>query len=141
VPIEVTISNSTGKVGSGLLARVSFATNTAQKIIVPQTALQEEGGQSRQPQSNTQASPTQRESNNPSSPSQGKVFVVAGAQEQATVKARQVKVGARANGKVEILSGLQPGERFVTRSGKPLKDGETVRVSILSKTPEKQEQR
>jgi HlyD family secretion protein len=141
VPIEVTISNRTGKVGSGLLARVSFATNTGQKIIVPQTALQEEGGQSRQPQSNTQASPTQRESNNPSSPSQGKVFVVAGAQEQATVKARQVKIGARANGKVEILSGLQPGERFVTRSGKPLKDGETVRVSILSKTPEKQEQR
>jgi hypothetical protein len=69
------------------------------------------------------------------------VFVVQGEGQQAKVVARKVAVGANANGKVEILSGLQPGERFVTRSAKPLKDGETVRVSILSKTPQKQEQR
>jgi len=36
---------------------------------------------------------------------------------------------------------LQPGERFVSRSGKPLKAGETVRLSILSRTPQQQEQR
>jgi len=28
---------------------------------------------------------------------------------------------------------LKPAERFVVRSGRPLKNGETVRVSILSK--------
>ena len=34
----------------------------------------------------------------------------------------------------EILAGLQPGERFVAQSGRPLKDGETVGLSILSET-------
>lgn len=135
VPIEITIPNSNGRVGSGLLARVSFAAKTAEKIILPQTALQGEADPSRQgkanpPQSNTQAPP-----------SQGTVFVVAENQGSATVRARNVKLGTRANGKVEILAGLQPGERLVVRSAKPLKDGETVRLSVLSKTPEKQEKR
>ena len=53
---------------------------------------------------------------------------------QATVTPRTVTLGEQANDKVEILSGLKPGERFVARSGKPLKNGETVRVSILSET-------
>jgi hypothetical protein len=41
---------------------------------------------------------------------------------------------------VEILSGLKPGERFVTGSAN-LKDGDKVRLSRLSKTSEQQEQR
>lgn len=133
VPIEVTIPNSNGQVGSGLLARVSAA-KTAKKIIVPQTALQKEANASRQGKS----TPTQ--SNKIAPPSQGTVFVIAGTPEKATVKARNVKLGTSANGKVEIISGLQPGERLVVRSAKPLKDGETVRLSVLS-TPAKQEKR
>ena len=37
---------------------------------------------------------------------------------------REVKVGAEADGRVEILSGLQPGERIVT-SGNFLIDSES----------------
>lgn len=134
IPIEITIPNNTGQVGSGLLARVSFATKTAEKIILPQTALQGEADPSR-----AKANPSQNTGQQ--NPSQGTVFVVAETQGKATVKARNVKLGTRANGKVEIISGLQAGERLVVRSAKPLKDGETVRLSVLSKTPEKQEKR
>ena len=48
------------------------------------------------------------------------------------VEQRQVRVGARADGQAEILSGLRPGDRVVSRSAGPLKDGATVRPSILS---------
>jgi HlyD family secretion protein len=41
-------------------------------------------------------------------------------------------LGEQIDGKVQILSGLSPGERFVSRSGRPLKDGDAVRLSILS---------
>ncbi|MEC4982525.1 MAG: efflux RND transporter periplasmic adaptor subunit [Oscillatoria sp. PMC 1068.18] len=106
VPIEVTIPNPNGKIGGGLLARVNFQPQTNQNVVIPEAALQE-----------------------------GKIFVVAKAQEnqQATVAAREVALGNRANGKVEIVSGLKDGEKFVIKSGQPLKDGETVRLSILSK--------
>jgi RND family efflux transporter MFP subunit len=110
LPIEVTIPNSDGRIGSGLLARVSFAQRAIQRIVVPETALQETG------QRNGRST----------------LFVVTGAGNQARVAARQVAVGEHADGQVEIISGLRPGERFVARSGKPLKDGEAVRLSILS---------
>jgi HlyD family secretion protein len=67
--------------------------------------------------------------------------VVTGQGDQAKVQARPVQVGTSANGKVEILSGLQPGERFVVRSEKPLKDGDKVRFSILSQSAQQQESR
>jgi HlyD family secretion protein len=64
--------------------------------------------------------------------SQGTLFVVTGEGEQANVSARSVTLGEQIDGKVQILSGLSPGERFVARSGRPLKDGDAVRLSILS---------
>ncbi|HLO52042.1 MAG TPA: efflux RND transporter periplasmic adaptor subunit, partial [Kamptonema sp.] len=39
VPVEITIPNSDDKIGSGLLARVSFSQLSRPKVIVPQTAL------------------------------------------------------------------------------------------------------
>lgn len=115
IPVQVVIPNSNGRIGSGLLARVQFATEEAQKIVVPSSAIQ-----------GTQAQ-------NNSSPQQGTVFVVNG-EGEATVTARRVTLGAQANDKVEILSGLQAGERFVARSGKPLKNGASVKFSILSES-------
>lgn len=113
VPVEVDIPNINNKISSGLLARVTFDANTVQRVIIPQTALQDRQGQ---------------QASNP----QGTIFVLAKGTEKPTVNVRNVTLGQRGDGKVEILSGLQPGESFVVRSGKPLKDGETVRLSVLS---------
>lgn len=117
LPVEVTIPNRDRRIGSGLLARVSFETGATQRVVVPETAISQPGPQT----SNTAQA----------APSRSTLFVV-GAGNPVKVEARQVQVGKRANGQVEIRSGLKPGERFVARSGQPLKDGEVVRLSILS---------
>ena len=119
IPVEVIIPNIEDKIGSGLLARVNFENTTAQKIVVPLRAIKTEG----------------RERTNSQeliSNIQGKVFIVLEDGTKNKVKARNVTLGKKADGKVEILSGLQPGESYVVRSSKPLKDGENVRLSILS---------
>ena len=109
VPVEITIPNPQNQIGSGLLARVSFQSSTRVRVIVPQSAIIGEG-------------------------SLTSIFVIAkpGEGKQAKVEKREVKTGDRANGKVEIISGIELGERFVVNSSKPLKDGEAVRLSILS---------
>lgn len=47
VPVEVVIPNSNEQVGSGLLARVSFESEAAQRIVVPQSAVSQVGQGSR----------------------------------------------------------------------------------------------
>lgn len=114
IPVEVTIPNVDRRIGSGLLARVSFGQPDAQAIVVPETAVEiaSEGTQD----------------------SEGTVFVLQRQGEQATVIARSVELGDRANSRVEILSGLEPGEEFVVRSSGALQDGEPVRLSFISET-------
>jgi HlyD family secretion protein len=120
VPVEVVIPNGGGKIGSGLLARVNFQGSVQQRVVVPQSAFQGTGGDS------SSQNPKSKIQNNQT------LFVVRDVGGKPTVTARSVRLGSRADGKVEILSGLQPGESYVVQSGKPLKDGETVRLSILS---------
>ncbi len=123
VPIEVVIPNSNGRIGSGLLARVSFVNSQQPSVVVPQSAVS--GGQKERAGAGVQAE--QQESKT------GTVFVVSQeAGGQGKVVARPVTLGDFADGKVEVLSGLKAGERYVTSSSKPLKNGETVRLSILS---------
>ncbi|MFP2909866.1 hypothetical protein ACLESD_33470, partial [Pyxidicoccus sp. 3LFB2] len=66
--------------------------------------------------------------------SEGRVFVVQGGEggSPAQVQVREVQVGARADGQVEILSGLEEGDRVVVRGEKPLQPGMQVRPSALS---------
>ncbi|BFM39709.1 efflux RND transporter periplasmic adaptor subunit [Synechocystis sp. LKSZ1] len=104
IPIELTLANPDGKIGSGLLARVSFPQSDPTRVVIPQEALQ----------------------------GQNQVFILQGQNERTTVQARTVKPGASANGKVEILTGLAPGERYVLRSSRPLRPGQAVRLSALS---------
>ncbi len=110
VPVEILLDNPDQRFGAGLLARVSFGNPGQSRIILSQSALvgEEEGRISTQ---------------------SGTVFVVNGGQ----VESRPVQLGSRRGGQVEILSGLEPGEQVVVRSGRPLKSGDQVRISVLSR--------
>lgn len=111
VPVEITLPNDSGRIGSGLLARVTLVAAAGdRRVSIPEEALQ-----------GAAETPT--------------VFVLTTVQDtEAVVAARTVEVGRESNGNVEILSGLRPGETYVVRSGGELKDGQTVRLSILSET-------
>jgi len=143
VPVEVTITNEGGRIGSGLLARVNFTQQAAARVVVPETALranQERGprGGARgggRPAGGPPGGASQRPSESPQplqAGDRGTIFVVAGSGDAATVEERTVTVGDRRDGRVEIIAGLEPGEAFVARSSQGLKDGETVRTSVLS---------
>ncbi len=124
IPLEVVIPNSNGRIGSGLLARVSFINSNQESVVVPQSALGGQGSRGAAQQGEQEQSKT------------GTVFVVTQEVEgKAKVAARPVTLGDRADGKVEVISGLKVGERYVTASSKPLKNGETVNISILSRKP------
>lgn len=130
VPLEVTIPNPNGRIGSGLLARVSFAQRTNRsRVLVPEAALQV--GEARQ---GGGAQPAKGEQSEARSQPRGlgTVFVVDESGDGAKVTSRQVTLGGRGDGQVEIISGLQAGERYVSRSSQALKHGDAVKLSILS---------
>ncbi|MGK7954585.1 MAG: efflux RND transporter periplasmic adaptor subunit [Crocosphaera sp.] len=108
IPIEIILANPEQKISSGLLARVNFGQTRSQPVVIPETALQGSIG------------------------GQGTVFVVTGDRENATVTERIVRLGERVDGQVEILGGLRPGERYVSRSSDTLKDNQSVKLSVLS---------
>lgn len=125
IPIEVVIPNTGGKIGSGLLARVNFENQTPQRVVVSQTAIQNQAKN----QNSSQSAAAKKDQN-------GTVFVITNTEGKTKVTARPVTLGIKADSKVEILSGLQAGESYVVRSGKPLKNGDTVSLSILSEKAE-----
>ena len=43
-----------------------------------------------------------------------------------------IKISDRSQGRVAIAAGIEPQEKFVLRTSKPLTDGETVSLSMLS---------
>jgi RND family efflux transporter MFP subunit len=124
VPIEIMIPNPQRRIGSGLLARVSFGESEVQTTVVPESALQL-GGRAR-----SQSPPTPTD--DPEERTTGQIYVIAPSPASETVQARNVTLGSRRDGQVEVRSGIQPGERVVIRSSKPLKSGDPVRLSILS---------
>lgn len=111
VPIEVTLPNPQARIGSGLLARVTFPRPAAEQVVIPETALQEETDNST-----------------------ATVFVLNPTTEPPKVEAKTVQLGDRANNYVEILSGLNPQTPYIIRSSRPLQSGEAVRLSAVSQT-------
>ena len=112
VPVEITVDNANERVGSGLLARVTLTATEGDRVTIPQAALE---------LADSAAPPT--------------VFIVETTDgETGTVQARPVELGQTTDDRLEVLSGLQPGETYVVRSGGELSDGQAVRLSILSET-------
>lgn len=107
--MEVVIDNTDERLGSGLLARVTFQSANTPRLLIPQSALSgfEEGRLSSR---------------------KGSVFVVVGDR----VQERPVTLGQQHGDKVEVLRGLNPGERYVLRASRPLRDGDRIRPSLLS---------
>jgi HlyD family secretion protein len=212
VPVEISLANPRGQIGSGMLARVEFQSPSSSTVVIPLAALNggatgesrgggRPGGERRsgnrrsggnrdgdnrsaesptpaesptqrpQADSSPSASPSAEESRpdtrqpradrpdsresgeerprgrrrprgerpdrsetsaSPEDASQSTVFVVTGSRRRFKVEARPVRLGRQGNGRVEIRSGLLPGERYVVRAGRPLRDGAPVRLSILS---------
>ncbi len=125
IPIEITIPNLDDRIGRGLLARVSFAQPNQDALFIPESAIKIDSAQT--PDINL-------DSQNPEAKNQVTIFVLQGEGEQAIVKAREVIIGDRINSQVEILDGLNLGERFVVRSSDDLQDGAQVRLSFLSES-------
>ncbi|WLT37891.1 hypothetical protein NON20_19880 [Synechocystis sp. B12] len=84
------MDNPGEKIGAGLLARVSFDASADTNVVVPESAIVDEDA----------------------------IFVVTKAGEKDVLERRSVTLGQTANGKVEIVAGLAPQERFVVRSSR-----------------------
>ncbi|UAJ71795.1 efflux RND transporter periplasmic adaptor subunit [Synechocystis sp. PCC 7339] len=104
VPVEVTMDNPGEKIGAGLLARISFGASNATNVVVPESAIVDEDA----------------------------IFVVTKEGEKDVLERRSVTLGEIANGKVEVVAGLAPQERFVVRSSRPLQPDSPIRLSVLS---------
>lgn len=130
IPVEITLNNRDRRISSGLLARVNFSTAGRSAVVIPETALgllaaNAEGGAGSSSNKETGAIASDAD--------EATLFVVSNTDEQAEVEVRRVRLGARANGQVEVVSGLQPDERYVVRSSSgTLQPGQTVRPSLLS---------
>ena len=120
IPVEITIPNENRLIGKGLLARVDFSQLGDNQIVVPETTVEVET-------IGTKANNSQSE--------RAIIFVLQREGEQISVKAREVKLGDRANSQVAIISGLEPGEEYVVRSSGALQDGDSVRLSFISESP------
>lgn len=101
VPVEVALENVDPTVARpGFLARVTFALGSHEDVLlIPASALMSGGGSEA-------------------------VYVV---EEDRAVR-RTVSTGLTSEGRVEVIAGLSPGERVVTKGNTMLRDGMSVRV-------------
>lgn len=109
IPIEIVISNPNQKINGLLLARVTFQSNDFKKIIIPESAINFN-------EDKTTVFVVKNNSNN----------------NQTIVEEREVLIGEKMLGNVEINQGLMVGEKYVIKSAKPLQNNQQVKLSILS---------
>jgi multidrug efflux pump subunit AcrA (membrane-fusion protein) len=141
IPVEIVLPNRDNKLGSGQLARIQFAGKKSQQVVIAETALEVVGRSPQQQpkeattkpiENATAKSNSKRTTSDKGKPKTETVFVITSDRTESKVIARQVTIGDRRDGKVVILFGLKEGDRVVVRSGSKLKDGDSVRISVLS---------
>src|SRR5690606_10252078 len=101
VLVRAILPNRDGMLRPGLLLKVTLIKNERQAVVLPEETL------------------LQRQDDH--------FAMVVGA--DGVVEQRQVGVGARLPGQVEITSGLDAGERVVVRGINRVQDGQRVRVA------------
>ncbi len=128
IPVEITLPNPDQKISSGLIARVTFAPTTQQAITVPESAL------ALTPQSNAASNAASDDGDGTPVSESPTLFILVEKNGQAIAQPRPVTIGDRANGIVEVLSGLEPGEPYIIRSDSDITAGQPVQRSILSES-------
>ncbi|QDZ41515.1 efflux RND transporter periplasmic adaptor subunit [Euhalothece natronophila Z-M001] len=116
VPVEVQVPNPDRRIGRGLLARVTFPRQDVERVVIPETALHDEEG-------NTAT-----------------VFTLNRDQDPPTVEAQTVELGERVNDEVEIISGLEENMPYVLRSSGSLSSGDEVALSAISSSGDQSEE-
>lgn len=96
--VKLTLSDNPA-LRSGQFARVALADKGAKTLLIPQTALRQNGQMEQ-------------------------VFVA----EQGHARLRLVRSGARFGDQVEILSGLRAGDQFIVTADKILQDGQPLEI-------------
>jgi len=97
--VDLVLDNPEGAIKSGMFARARFDRGTREALVVPEEALVTRGQLTG-------------------------LYVV----EAEQARLRWLKLGRSLDGGVEVLSGLEPGERYVVPVPAGLFDGATVRV-------------
>jgi HlyD family secretion protein len=133
IPVEVTIPNTNGRIGSGLLARVTFSQPDVRQVVIPEIAIQVAELEGEPEEASVQDS-QQSADDQASLPETATIFVLRDNGEQVTVESRTVILGDRADEQVAVLSGLEPGEQFVVRSSGQLREGDSIRLSFISES-------
>ena len=101
--VRATLQNPDGKLKAGMLMSVTLEKDPEQTLAIPESTLIPES-------------------------TRNYVYVVETAEEQSTAKKKEVTIGRRQAGTVEILKGLEPGELIVSHGALKLADGRPVKV-------------
>jgi len=110
VLVRAVLPNPDGQLRPGLLLRVKLIKSERQGIILPEESI------------------LQRQKNH---------YVLVVSEEDSKVEERQVSIGARLPGRVEITKGLEAGERVIVRGINRVRNGQSVNVAqVLPGVPE-----
>jgi len=106
--VEVTIANPQNELKAGMIASLAVGGDVlpAKVLVVPLSAVIRD----------------------PQNPQAFAVLLAEGSGDPATVRARRVELGDAYGNMVQLLSGVNPGERIVTTGATLVKSGEQVRV-------------
>ena len=112
VVVRAIIPKPDAKLKPGLLMTVDLLKSPRDGIGIPETAIVPEGRKQF-------------------------VFVVNGTGDQLTVEKREVGIGARRTGDLEITQGLKQGEKVIVQGTMMVRDGSTVKITAEQKKGEK----